>query len=203
MKLDLEFKTTFSLCTFGDCQWSVPIICEKNGSGMALCLAHLHKLPNMNWGEAFINDTCTGTLRDAVIAEFYRVFPESEPEPLVPCPVCGKQPTEAHPLHRYRCFHKGTPQSHFSVLCSLRNSCDSEPEARAAWNSMRREPVVNAADAPKTKWQVWNLTHNSPLTATCTPPALLFDSRDEAIAQRDSFRKSFPVCAYEVREVSA
>ncbi len=154
MKLNLEFDAGYTWkCTHGKHQYDhdAPLAVignkESGGQGSGLCLNHLYALEVMEWDTAFIPKAVTGTLRDAVIAEFYRVFPE--PEPLVPCPVCGKQPTQASALHRYRCFHEGTPQSHFSVLCSISNHTTLS-EARAAWNSMRREPVVSAADAPKT-----------------------------------------------------
>ncbi len=202
MKLNLEFKHKFSMwrCWAGipSCgKQAVVGATQSSTTPCGLCLEHLPLLKDMAWAEAFIPQEITGTLRDALIAEFYRVFPEPEPEPLVPCPVCGEQPKWCGDCRTgdYRCDHGKTVIWTCSYL--------SEPLARAAWNSMRREPVVSAADAPKTKWQVWNLTHNSPLTATCSPPVLLFDSRDEAIKERDSFRRSFPGYTYEVREVPA
>ncbi len=203
MKLDLEYDAGFAWkCTRGkhhnDPSAPMAVIGNKESGGPSsgLCLNHLYALEVMGWDTAFIPKAVTGTLRDAVIAEFYRVFPEPEPEPLVPCPVCGWQPVWRKESRDYCCFHSETLK-----VCALWTyGKQSEPEARAAWNSMRHEPVVSAADAPKTKWQVWNVT---PPCAITVNGVQSFDSRDEAIKERDSFRRSFPGYAYEVREVPA
>lgn len=204
MKLDLEYDAGFAWeCAHGKHQYDVnpplAVIGSKGHGGQSsgLCLNHLYALEVMEWDTAFIPNNVTGTLRDAVIAEFYRVFPEPEPEPLVPCPVCGRQPEWREwgdDVGDYNCVHTEGKTAVWTC------GSISEPEARAAWNSMRREPVVSAADAPKTKWQVWNHTLNCVVTICATQS---FDSFDKAIKERDDYREKYPNQIYCIREVPA
>lgn len=95
-----------------------------------------------------VNDICE--FADLLLSRRDKRFPppakEAAPEQdeLVACPVCGKQPEwnvtcSSSGNGFYNCTHKNTLQ--YETFHNLSTYCRSgtytEPDARAAWNSMR------------------------------------------------------------------